>query len=55
MPVNHVNGVRPPMLLVTGSDDGTVYPRNTESMAARLRSFGSRVREIHYPASAMSE
>jgi acetyl esterase/lipase len=49
MPVSHVNGVRAPMLLVTGSDDGTVYPRNTESMAARLRSFGSWVREIHYP------
>lgn len=49
MPVHHVTGVRPPMLLVTGNEDGTVYPRNTESMAARLRSFGSPVEEIHYP------
>jgi acetyl esterase/lipase len=49
MPVNHVDGKRPPMLLVTGDDDATVYPRNTESMAARLRAFASPVREIHYP------
>ncbi|HKU55316.1 MAG TPA: alpha/beta hydrolase [Rhizomicrobium sp.] len=49
MPVNHVNGKRPPMLLVTGDDDGTVYPRNTASMAAKLRAFSSPVREVHYP------
>ena len=49
MPVNHVNGKRPPMLLVTGDDDGTVYPRNTASMAAKLRAFSSSVREVHYP------
>ncbi|HKQ11495.1 MAG TPA: alpha/beta hydrolase [Rhizomicrobium sp.] len=49
MPVNHVNGKRPPMLLVTGDDDGTVYPRNTASMAAKLRVFSSPVREVHYP------
>jgi acetyl esterase/lipase len=48
MPVNHVTGLRPPMLLVAGNDDSTVYPRNTASMAARLRSAGSAVREIHY-------
>jgi acetyl esterase/lipase len=49
MPVNHVNGKRPPMLLVAGDDDGTVHPRNTASMAARLRAFSSPVREVHYP------
>ncbi|HJT42028.1 MAG TPA: alpha/beta hydrolase [Rhizomicrobium sp.] len=48
MPVNHVNGVRPAMLLATGDSDGTVYPRNTASMAAKLRSVGSSVKEIHY-------
>ena len=36
------------MLLVTGDGDGTVYPRNTASMAAKLRSFGSVVEEKHY-------
>ena len=49
MPVNHVTGKRPPMLLVTGDDDSTVYPRNTASMAAKLRAFASPVQELHYP------
>jgi acetyl esterase/lipase len=49
MPVNHVTGKRPPMLLVTGDDDSTVYPRNTASMAAKLRAFASPVQEVHYP------
>src|SRR5262249_34570170 len=48
MPVNHLTGPRPPMLLATGSRDRTVLPHNTTSMAARLRSVGSSVREIHY-------
>ena len=49
MPVNHVNGKRPSMLLATGDDDTTVYPRNTASMAAKLRAFSSPVQEVHYP------
>jgi len=49
MPVNHVNGVRPPMLLATGDEDTTVHPRNTASMAAKLRVFSSPVQEVHYP------
>lgn len=48
MPVNHVTGPRPPMLLVTGARDRTVAPSNTKSMAAKLRSSGSPVKEIHY-------
>lgn len=48
MPIHHVTGPRPPMLLVTGSRDRTVAPRNTTSMAARLRSVGSSVEEIQY-------
>jgi acetyl esterase/lipase len=48
MPVNHVTGPRPPMLLVTGTRDRTVSPGNTQSMAARLKSAGSAVKEIHY-------
>ena len=49
MPVNHIDGKRPPMLLITGDRDRTVSPRNTQSMAAKLRSVGSPVREITYP------
>jgi acetyl esterase/lipase len=48
MPVYHLDGKRPPMLLVTGGEDSTVAPSNTKSMAAKLTSFGSEVREIHY-------
>jgi acetyl esterase/lipase len=49
MPVAHVDGKRPPMLLITGDADTTVAPRNTSSMAAKLQSFHSEAREIHYP------
>jgi acetyl esterase/lipase len=48
MPVHHVTGPRPPMLLVTGTHDHTVSPFNTARMAARLRALDSPVREIHY-------
>jgi acetyl esterase/lipase len=48
-PINYIDAKRPPMLLATGSDDTTVLPRNTKRMAAKLRSFGSEVKEIVYP------
>ena len=48
MPLYHVDGRRPAMLLATGGTDSTVAPSNTKSMAAKLRSFGSEVQEIHY-------
>lgn len=48
MPVYHVTGPRPRMLLVTGTQDHTVSPENTTRMAARLRSVDSPVREFHY-------
>jgi hypothetical protein len=35
--------------VVTGDDDGTVYPGNTASMAAKLREFSSPVQAIHHP------
>ncbi len=49
MPVHHVTGTRPPMLLVTGAADATVAPYNSDDMAAKLESFGSAVRVIGYP------
>ena len=39
-PIHFVDGDEPPTLLLHGSDDGTVWPRNSERMAARLRSKG---------------
>jgi acetyl esterase/lipase len=49
MPVNHLDGKRPPMLLATGTSDTTVDQGNTDRMAARLKSFGSDVTVIKYP------
>jgi acetyl esterase/lipase len=49
MPVNHVDGKRPPMLLAAGEDDQTVGPHNTDDMAAKLKSVGSEVAVIKYP------
>ena len=48
MPVHHVDGPRPPMLLISGSDDATVRPSNTNDMSERLRRFGSDVKVIFY-------
>jgi acetyl esterase/lipase len=48
-PITHIDGKRPPMLLVAGSADKTVSPNNTVNMAARLRSFGSEAETIFYP------
>jgi acetyl esterase/lipase len=45
-PVTFVDGVRPPMLLVTGDEDDTVLPRNTYRLVDKLRGFHSPV-ETH--------
>jgi acetyl esterase/lipase len=47
-PIHHIAGPSPPMLLASGTDDGTVSPGNTSRLAAKLRSFGSVVEEKHY-------
>jgi acetyl esterase/lipase len=49
MPVNHVTGLRPPMLLAWGTGDGTVGQVNIDHMAAKLKSVGSAVQTHHYP------
>ncbi len=49
MPITHIDGPRPPMLLATGTADGTVGPGNTARMAARLRAKGGKVRVVEYP------
>jgi len=48
-PIHFVDGKRPPMLLLTGGKDSIVLPRNTKNLAAKLRSYGSKVEEIVYP------
>lgn len=48
-PITHIDGRRPPMLLVTGDDDNTVSPLNTARMSERLRAVGSPVSVKVYP------
>ena len=49
MPINHVDGKRPPMLLATGTDDSTVRPANSDRMALRLKAHGNSAEVIKYP------
>lgn len=48
-PVTFANRSKPPALLMTGAADTTVEPKNTRSLAGRLREGGNRVTEIVYP------
>ncbi len=48
-PITYVDGHAPPMLLLAGADDTTVYPRNTISLAARITSKGGAVQSHIYP------
>jgi acetyl esterase/lipase len=48
-PINHVDGQNPPMLLLQGGADDTVYPRNTTALAAKIRADGGPVEDKIYP------
>ena len=48
-PVTYVDGGNPPMLLLTGDADRTVSPRNTQSLARRIRQHGGSVETKVYP------
>jgi acetyl esterase/lipase len=48
-PIRFARGDAPPMLLVAGTADTTVLPRNTEHLAAAIRRDGGRVEERIYP------
>lgn len=47
-PRNHINGSERPLLLLHGSSDKTVSPRNSESLAASIRERGGCARSIIY-------
>jgi acetyl esterase/lipase len=42
-PINFVTGHNPPMLLMVGDKDGTVWPRNTYNLAAKIKAAGGPV------------
>lgn len=48
-PVSYVDGRNPPLLLLAGEDDATVRPRNTVSLAERVRAAGGPVESRLYP------
>jgi acetyl esterase/lipase len=48
LPLSHIDGKRPPMLLLHGTADTTVGPQNSKSLAHVLRTHGSMVEEIYY-------
>ena len=47
-PVTFADAEAPPMLLLTGVDDTTVKPRNSEALAARLREVGVEAELVEY-------
>jgi acetyl esterase/lipase len=47
-PLHYARADAPPMLLVTGTIDTTVRPKNARNLAARLRSLGAPVEEREY-------
>ncbi len=48
-PANRVTPEAPPMILITGTDDDTVLPRNTAALADRLREAAVPVEMRRYP------
>jgi len=48
-PVTFARGDAPPLLLLHGTDDGTVFPRNSERLAARVTERGGRAILKLYP------
>jgi acetyl esterase/lipase len=49
-PITYVDGHNPPMLLLAGTDDTIVQPRNTTSLAARITSMDGPVESKLYPS-----
>jgi len=48
-PITYVDGHAPPMLLLAGSADTTALPRNTLSLAAKIRAKGGQVEDRIFP------
>lgn len=48
-PIVFVDGGEPPLLLLHGLDDDTVFPSNSAELAERVREKGGTVRHVTYP------
>ncbi|QLH41235.1 MAG: alpha/beta hydrolase [Defluviicoccus sp.] len=49
MPCNHADGEAPPMLLLHGTDDETVWPKNSQTLARRVTAAGGAAELREYP------
>lgn len=49
IPTNHVDGQEPPMLLLHGADDRTVWPINSYTFADTVNADGGQATVIEYP------
>lgn len=49
-PINWVTGTEPPMLLLWGDADSSVYEKNIVNMAAKIEQLGGQVQTHIYPA-----
>lgn len=49
MPLSLIDGNEPPMLLLHGSDDRTVYPENSRALADRIWATGGYAKLVEYP------
>lgn len=54
-PVFWVDGRNPPLLLLHGEDDETVYVKNTRNLAARVQRAGGPVETVIYPEMSHSK
>ncbi len=48
-PIHFVDGRNPPMQLLVGLKDGTVWPRNTFNLAAKIQQAGGQVEVVEFP------
>jgi acetyl esterase/lipase len=48
-PINFITGDNAPMLLLVGTADKTVWPRNTYNLAAKIKAAGGPVQMVEYP------
>lgn len=48
-PITYADGKAPPMLLLSGLKDVTVYPKNSINLANRIRQNGGQAYEHYYP------
>lgn len=47
-PINHVDGQSPPLLLLQGLQDRTVFPKNARNLEQAVRSRGGSVKAVYY-------